>query len=228
VRLVEVHPKDFITWNSPTISAMPLPAERGFVGGDLPGEADLAASDGIPPNVCGSTWFAEFLFLAGVHAISAACWRRRRPHRGHERRAELWLLAERYGAYVDSGAANHAARAPFTVVGVSPEAFNGLTVDTSPTFVFPAPWLARSPRWARAQHLTAQIFARLRPVSPSSAPATRPTSYCTRFTRNSSTGSFRRPGKRAGSQRHSTRLRWSRWSTEYRPCARNSAAGSKC
>jgi predicted permease len=171
VRLVEVHPNDFITWR------LPYGVCDAMAGRDADlsevicqGEADLASSDGtstervrvhlVSPNFFSSLGVHAYLGrvlgmeddrTAAMNAVlSYGFWQRR--YRG-----DMSILGRR----ITLG--GH----PFTVVGVSPEAFNGLTVDTSPDIRIPGA-VARSVADVdpAARLLFAQIFARVRPGVP--------------------------------------------------------------
>ena len=171
VRLVEVHPKDFITWNLPYDFCDAIAGRDADLSEVIcQGEADLAASDGnsterVRVHLVSPNFFSSL----GVHAhlgrvlsveddrtaamnavLSYGFWQRRYG-------GDTSILGRRITLH----------GRPFTVVGVSPEAFNGLTVDTSPDIRIPGA-VARSVAEVgpAAQHLTAQIFARLRPGVP--------------------------------------------------------------
>jgi len=76
VRLVEVHPKDFITWNLPYDFCDAIAGRDADLSEVIcQGEADLAASDGnSTERVCGSTWSRRISFPRwACTPISAAC-----------------------------------------------------------------------------------------------------------------------------------------------------------
>jgi predicted permease len=171
VRLVEVHPNEFITWN------LPYDFCDAVVGRDADlsevicqGEADMAWSDGtstkrvrvhlVSPNFFSSLGVHAYLGrvlgveddrTAAMNAVlSYGFWQRR--YQG-----DTSILGRRVTL----------RGRPFTIVGVSPEAFNGLTVDTSPDVRVPSA-VARSVAvlGLAAWPLSAQIFARLRQGVP--------------------------------------------------------------
>ena len=171
VRLVEVHPKDFITWNLPYDFCDAIAGRDADLSEVIcQGEADVAWSDGISTErVRMHLVSPNFFSSLGVHAylgrvlgveddrtaamnavLSYGFWRRRYG-------GDTSILGRRITLRGQ----------PFTVVGVSPEAFNGLTVDTSPDIRVPAA-VARSIAvlGPAARPLSAQIFARLRQGVP--------------------------------------------------------------
>ena len=136
VRLVEVHPNDFITWDLP-YGVCDAIADRDADLSEVicQGEADVAASDGtVTERVRVHLVSPNFFSSLGVHAylgrvlsvedertaamnavLSYGFWRRR--YRG-----DTSILGRRVTLH------GH----PFTIVGISAQVFNGLTVDTSP------------------------------------------------------------------------------------------------
>jgi predicted permease len=171
VRLVEVHPNDFITWRLPYDFCDAMAGRDADLSEVIcQGEADLAWSDGtstervrvhlVSPNFFSSLGAHAYLGrvlgveddrTAAMNAVlSYGFWQRR------------------YGGDTAILGRHITLRGrPFTVVGVSPEAFNGLTVDTSPDIRIPGA-VARSVADVdpAAGPLFAQIFARLRPGVP--------------------------------------------------------------
>ena len=175
VRLVDVHPNDFITWD------LPYDVCDAVAGRDADlsevicqGEADVAFRDGtsiervrvhlVSPNFFSSLGVHAYLGrvlgvederTAAMNAVlSYGFWRRR--YRG-----DTSILGRRV---ILRG---H----PFTIVGISPEAFNGLTVDTSPDIRVPGAVVRsvvepRADMGPGATPLFAQIFARLRQGVP--------------------------------------------------------------
>ncbi len=136
VRVVEVHPNDFVTWDLP-YNFCGVVSERALFFSEVicQGEADVAFSTGsstervrvhlISPNFFSSLDVHPRLgrvlgeederVRAQSAVISYGFWQRRFQ-------GDPAVL----GRHITL--ADH----PFTIVGVSPESFNGLTVDTSP------------------------------------------------------------------------------------------------
>jgi len=171
VRLIEIHPNDFTTWDLPyNLCESALPSNASLSEMICQGEADVPFSDGtstervrlhlVSPN---------FFSSLGVHAhlgrvltgdderiaarnavLSYAFWSRRFGHDASMVGRSIILRGN-----------------SFTVVGVSPERFNGLSVDTSPDIRVPgsadrllvAPYPGMKPN---ARPLWTQIFGRLR------------------------------------------------------------------
>src|SRR5579862_5646236 len=171
VRLVEVHPNNFVTWTIPyNFCDAAAARDPDFSEVICQGEADVAFSTGastervrvhlVSPNFFSSLGVrARFGRVLGEEdertraqsaVISYGFWQRRFQ-------GDPAIL----GRHVSLG--GH----PFTIVGVSPEAFNGLTVDTSPDLRVPAatdqllirPADGMSPG---SRPMFAQVFARLR------------------------------------------------------------------
>jgi predicted permease len=175
VRLVEVHPNEFVTWDLP-YSFCDAVASRDADLSEVicQGEADVAFSDGtstervrihlVSPSFFSSLGVQPYLGrvlttederTGAMNAVlSYGFWQRRF-------RGDVSAL----GRSITLG--GH----PFTIVGVSPEAFNGLTVDTSPDIRVPAavdrllvkPYAGMNPI---ARPLFAQTFGRLRSGVP--------------------------------------------------------------
>ncbi len=175
VRLVEVHPNDFVTWDLP-YNFCDAAASRDADLSEViyQGEADVAFSDGtstervrihlVSPNFFSSLGVTAYLgrvltpqdeHTRAMNAVlSYDFWRRRL-------RADTSVL----GRSIVLG--GH----PFTIVGISPEAFNGLTVDTGPDIRVPAtvdrflvkPYGEMNPA---VRPLFAQMFGRLRSGVP--------------------------------------------------------------
>lgn len=175
VRLVEVHPHEFVTWDLPYNFCDAVASRDADLSAVIcQGEADVAFSAGastervrihlVSPNffsslgvpAClGRVLTAEDERRGAMNAVlSYGFWQRRL-------RGDTSVL----GRSIILG--GH----PFTVIGVSPEAFNGLTVDTGPDVRVPAavdrflvkPYGEMNPA-ARPQF--AQIFGRLRSGVP--------------------------------------------------------------
>jgi predicted permease len=171
VRLVEVHPNDFVTWGLPYDLCEALASRDSSLSEVLcQGETDAAFSDGtsiervrvhlVSPNFfsslgvhahLGRVLTSEDERTAAMNAVlSYDFWRRRF-------RRDPSILGRRI---ILRG---H----PFTIVGVSPEGFNGLAVDTSPDLRVPASVdrLVAEPdadMSAAARPQFGQIFGRLR------------------------------------------------------------------
>lgn len=171
VRLVEVHPNEFLTWDLPYDFCEDVPArDTDFAEVLCQGEANVGFRVGdfterVRVHLVSSNFFSSL----GVQArlgrllnaddertramnavVSYDFWKRRL-------RAEVSAI----GRTVDLG--GHA----FTVVGVSSEGFNGLTVETEPDVRVPASvdraLLERPGEMSpAARPLWAQVFGRLR------------------------------------------------------------------
>ena len=175
VRLIEVHPNDFVTWDLPYNLCNALASGDSSLSEAIcQGEADVAFREGMSTErVRVHLVSPNFFSSLGVHAclgrvltaadestaamnavLSYDFWRRRL-------RSDRSIL----GRSIVLG--GH----PFTVVGVSCAGFNGLTVETSPDIRVPAavdrslvkPYAEMS---AAARPLFAQIFGRLREGVP--------------------------------------------------------------
>ena len=175
VRLIEVHPNDFVTWDLPYNLCDALASRDASLSEVLcQGETDIAFSDGtstervrvhlVSPNFfsslgvhayLGRVLTAEDERTAAMNAVlSYDFWQRRF-------RRDPSLL----------GRSITLRGHPFTIVGVSPEGFNGLTVDTSPDIRVPAavdrflvkPYGEMNPA---ARPLFGQVFGRLRAGVP--------------------------------------------------------------
>jgi predicted permease len=171
VRLVEVHPNDFVTWDLPyNFCKSWAIRDADFSEVICQGEADVAFSDGnstervrvhlVSPNFfsslgvrahLGRVLTAEDERTGPLNAVlSYAFWQRRFQGDASVLGRKIIL-------------AGHA----FTIVGVSPEEFNGLAVDTSPAVRVPAAadrLLIRIEPEARPPY--AQVFGRLRKGVP--------------------------------------------------------------
>jgi len=175
VRLVEVHPNDFVTWDLP-YNFCDAVASRDFDFSDVicQGEADVAFSGGtttervrvhlVSPNFFSSLGVPAYLgrVLSAEDERTAA--------RNAVLSYDFWQRRLRGDASV-LGRGIVLGGHPFTIVGVSPEAFNGLAADTSPDIRVPAaldrllvkPFGGMNPD---ARPLFAQIFGRLRSGVP--------------------------------------------------------------
>jgi predicted permease len=171
VRLVEVHPNDFVTWDLP-YNLCDAAASRDADLSEVicQGEADVAFSDGTSTErVRAHLISPNFFSSLGVHARSGRVLTAADEHTG----AMNAVLSYGFWRRRLRGDVSVAGRSivlgghPFTVVGVSPEAFNGLTVDTGPDIRVPAavdrslvqPYAVMNPA---ARPLFGQIFGRLR------------------------------------------------------------------
>lgn len=170
VRLVEVHPNDFVTWSLPYDLCGALASSGALSEVLCQGEADVALSEGTSTErVRVHLVSPNFFSSLGVHAYLG-----RVLTAEDERTAamnavlsyDFWQRRFRRDASIVGRSIILRGR-PFTIVGVSPEAFNGLTVDTSPDIRVPAavdralvePERDRSPA---ARPLFGQTFGRLR------------------------------------------------------------------
>jgi predicted permease len=166
VRLVEVHPHDFITWELPYKLCAAWAARDHNVSEVLcQGDADLAFSDGtstervrvhlVSPNFFSSLGVRPYLgrvltpdedHTAAPNAVLSYDFWERRFHGDRSVLGRRIILR------------GH----PFTVIGVSPEVFNGLTVDTTPDIRVPASTFHLLTDSQNEGRMFAQIFARLR------------------------------------------------------------------
>jgi len=175
VRLVEAHPNDFITWDLPyKLCGAWADRDRSISEAICQGETDVPFSDGsstervrihlVSPNFFSSLGVHAYLgrvltadderTAAPNAVLSYSFWRRR-----FQRDASILGRRIILGGHL------------FTIVGVSPEAFNGLAIETSPDIRVPAaldrsivkPYGDMNPA---ADPLHGQIFGRLRPGVP--------------------------------------------------------------
>jgi hypothetical protein len=142
VRLIELHPNDFVTWNLPYgFCDEAASRDADFSEVICQGEGDVPFSDGtstervrihlVSPNFFSSLGVHAYLgrvltaederTLALNAVLSYEFWKKRMHGNTSVVGRKIAL-----GGY------------PFTIVGVSPEAFNGLAVDTSPDMRVPA------------------------------------------------------------------------------------------
>jgi predicted permease len=175
VRLVEVHPNDFVTWDLPyNFCDAVASTDADFSEVICQGEGDVAFSDGISTERVRVHFVSRNFFSSlGVQAYLG-----RALTAEDERTAtmnavlsyDFWQRRLRSDTSVLGRRINLGGHA-FTIVGVSPEAFNGLTVDTGPDIRVPAavdrflikPYGEMNPA---ARPLFAQIFGRLRAGTP--------------------------------------------------------------
>jgi predicted permease len=171
VRLIEVHPNDFVTWDLPYNLCDALASrDTSFSEVICQGETDVAFTDGTSTErVRVHLVSPNFFSSLGVHAYLG-----RGLTAEDDRTASMnavlsydfWQRRFRRDVSV-LGRSIILRGHPFTIVGVSPEGFNGLAVDTSPDIRVPAsvdrsliePYPDMNPA---ARPLFAQIFGRLR------------------------------------------------------------------
>src|SRR5438876_6168862 len=182
VRLVEAHPTGFITWSLPFTVCDPV-ASRAVSLSEVicQGETDVAFSDGASTErVRVHLVSPNFFSSLGVHAALG------RVLTAEDERTAAMNAVLGYGFWQrrfqrDSSILGRSiilSGHPFTIVGVSPEGFNGLAVDTSPDVRVPGA-VSRSlvepfSRSDPESQLFAQIFGRLRtgvPIERASAEA---------------------------------------------------------
>jgi len=175
VRLIEVHPNGFVTWDLPYDLCGTLASRDASVSEVLcQGETDVALSEGtstervrvhlVSPNFFSSLGVRAYLGrvltaederTAALNAVLSYDFWQRRFRRDPSVLGRSIVLR------------GH----PFTIVGISPEGFNGLTVDTSPDIRVPAaadrflfgPFGGIRPA---ARAMFGQIFGRLRAGVP--------------------------------------------------------------
>src|ERR1039457_2391733 len=175
VRLIEVHPTSFVTFEFPYGLYETLSERRsGLLDVLAEGEADVPFGDGastererihlVSPNYFSSLGVHAYLgrvltaeddrSAAMVAVLSYDFWQRRY-------RRDPAILGRKIALHGQ----------PFTVIGVLPREFNGLSVDTSPDIRVPASvdrLVVTESGEAKApvRKLWAQIFGRVRPGVP--------------------------------------------------------------
>lgn len=171
VRLIEVHPNGFTTWDLPYNLCESAPPENASLSEMIcQGEADVpfshdASIERIRVHLVSPNFFSSLGVRAHLGRVLAG-----EDERGAARNAVLSYAfwTRRFGRDVSILGRNITLRGhSFTVVGVSSEGFNGLAVDTSPDLRVPAsadrflvtPEPGMKPN---ARPLFAQIFGRLR------------------------------------------------------------------
>ena len=175
VRLIEVHPTDFVTWSLPYNVCDALASRDPDLSEVLcQGEADVAFSDGsLTERLRVHLVSPNFFSSLGVHAYLG----RLLTAEDERAAAQNAVLSYDFWQRRFQGDMSIVGRSialrgrPFTIVGVSPEGFNGLAVDTSPDLRVPAavdrsivePYGEMSPS---ARPLFGQIFGRLRQGVP--------------------------------------------------------------
>jgi len=167
VRVVEVHPNDFVTWMLPyKFCEVSASRDAELSEAICQGEADVGFSDGdstervrvhlVSPNFFSSLGVQPRL----GRALTPEDERTGAPNA---------VLSYDFWQQKFQGNASVVGRKivlsghPFTIVGVSPKEFNGLTVDTSPAVRVPASadrFLVKMEPYAR--FLSGQVFGRLR------------------------------------------------------------------
>ncbi len=171
VRIVEVHPNDFVSWDLPYNFCDAVAARDGdFADVLCQGEADVGFSDGTSnERVRVHLVSPNFFSSLGLHAYLG----RMLGAEDDRGRAQNAVVSYDFWRRRLSGDASAVGRKiilgghPFTIVGVSPEAFNGLAVDTSPDLRVPisvARLLVRPVAGVNASvtPLFGEIFGRLR------------------------------------------------------------------
>jgi predicted permease len=173
VRLVELHPTNFVTWELPYgfCDAM---ADRGaadFSAVFCEGEANLAFSDGASTerervHLVSPNFFASLGVRAHLGRVLTPDDERTRAMNA-VLSYDFWERRfRRDPAILGRSFTLHGYA--FTIVGVLPRGFNGLTVDTSPDIRVPASLASllidpSAESKSKVPPLFAQIFARLRP-----------------------------------------------------------------
>ena len=175
VRVVEAHPNDFVTWDFPyNFCNQAASRDPDFSEVICQGEADIAFRYSAETERVRVHFVSPNFFSAlGVRAHLG---RLLTPEDEHERSMnavlsyDFWRKRFRgdtsiVGRKIVLGAY------PFTIVGVSPESFNGLTVDTNPDMRVPAAvdrYLVKPSREMNpeARVVQTQVFARLRGSAP--------------------------------------------------------------
>ncbi len=175
VRLIEIHPTGFVTWSQPYSLCDALAAHDTNLSEVIcQGEADVSLTDGASTErVRVHLVSPNFFTSLGIHAQLG------RVLSVEDERAKAMHAVLSYGFWQRHfrGETSVLGRGiilgghAFTIVGVTPERFNGLAVDTSPDVRVPAstdraivkPTGEMSPA---ARPLFGEIFGRLRPGVP--------------------------------------------------------------
>jgi predicted permease len=171
VRIVEVHPNEFLTWDLPyNFCEDVAPRDSDFAEVLCEGEADVGFRDGdlterarihfVSPN-----FFSSLGVNARLGRVLSADDERMRAMSAVVS-YDFWKR-KLHGDVAAIGRIITLGGHPFTVIGVTPEGFHGLTVETEPDVRVPAsvdrlllhPDGQMSPE---ARPLFAQVFARLR------------------------------------------------------------------
>ena len=229
VRLVEVHPTEFVTWDHPyEFCDRASSGDADFSEVICQGEADVAFNEGtsterIRVHLVSPNFFSSL----GVHPYLGRVLSAEDEHT----RAQIAVLGYDFWRRRFRGDASVVGRKiilgghAFAIVGVSPESFNGLAVDTSPDLRVPASvdrlLVKPDPSLGSAETpLFAQIFGRLRsgvPFERANAEVD-PLLYDILFPRE----------KRTGKTSSSPIFDWNRSSTAFPLFACNSPAAWKC
>lgn len=142
VRLVEIHPTSFVTWTLPYALCDSLNADKAIVSEAIcQGETDVAFSDGtsterVRVHLVSPNFFSTLGVTAHLGRVLNA--------EDERARAANAVLSYDYWRRRFNGDPSVIGRRiflrgqPFTIVGVSREGFNGLTVDTTPDLRVPA------------------------------------------------------------------------------------------
>src|SRR6185437_981319 len=141
VRLIEVHPTNFITWDSPYVLCEQLANARSLNEVFCQGDLDVAFDDGnSTERVRVNSVSRNFFSALGIHALLG------RVLAPGDDNAGLMPAVLSYDFWQRrlAGSASIVGRAirlngrAFTVVGVLPKEVNGMTVDTTPGYSDPA------------------------------------------------------------------------------------------
>jgi predicted permease len=183
VRLVEAHPTGFVTWSLPFTVCDPVASRATSLSEVIcQGETDVAFSDGASTErVRVHLVSPNFFSSLGVHAALG------RVLTAEDQRTGAMNAVLGYGFWQrrfqrDASVLGRSIVLrghPFTIVGVTPEGFNGLAVETSPDIRVPSavnrslaePFTGSD---SDSQPLFGQIFGRLRvgvPIERASAEA---------------------------------------------------------
>ncbi len=175
VRLIEVHPKDFVTWD------LPYALSDEFAATDTSVSEVLAQGEANVPLSAGKSTERVRVHLISPNFFSSLGARPLlgRLLNGDDEHAAATNIVLSYdfwqrhfqGDFSVLGRSVQLAGRPFTIVGVSAEGFNGLAADTSPDLRVPAATerllVERSAEMKPgARPLFGQIFARLRDGVP--------------------------------------------------------------
>src|SRR5580692_5715556 len=167
VRVVEVHPNDFVTWMLPyKFCEASASRDAELSEAICQGEADVGFTDGnsterVRVHLVSPNFFSSL----GVQPRLGRALNPEDERTG----APNAVLSYDFWQQKFQGNASVVSRKivlsghPFTIVGVSPKEFNGLTVDTSPAVRVPASadrFLVKMEPYAR--FLSGQVFGRLR------------------------------------------------------------------
>jgi len=173
VRLVEVHPNDFLTWTLPYGFCETL-ADRSVSLSEVicQGETDVAFSDrGTTERVRVHLVSPNFFPSLGVGAQLGRVLTAEDERTGALNAVlgyQFWRRRFAGDPSIVGRSVNLGGHA-FTVVGVTPEYFNGLTVETGPDVRVPAAadraliQLTPEMNPAIRRHMAGEIFGRLRP-----------------------------------------------------------------